>query len=142
MKNVLHLIRHILTAFTFFSVFISGTGKCFAQSSEAFRVNAATFGPSKDFIVTIDGKNALVYSSPVSASFSSFTLSKPVEIKIKSLTHDVKWVDLRPLSSGIKPVIPLPWQTIPMDRLRKTIEEENKTALYCSMNARISLWKE
>jgi len=47
----------------------------------------------------------MVYSSPVPVSFCSFDIDNPVEIIIKSLTRDVKWADLRPLSSGIKPVI-------------------------------------
>jgi hypothetical protein len=67
-------------------------------------VNPVSFNPSHDFTVTIDGENALVYSSPIPAAFCSFDISKPVEVKIKSLSRDIKWVDVRPFSSNIKPV--------------------------------------
>lgn len=75
-----------------------------SQSRAVVPVNPARFNPSPEFSVTVDGKNALVYSSPIPAAFCSFTMSKPVVVKIKSLVRDVKWVDVRPLSSGIKPV--------------------------------------
>ncbi len=75
-----------------------------AQNRPVVPINPASLEPSAEFSVMVDGKNALVYSSPIPAAFCSFSMSKPVEIKIKSLIRDIKWVDVRPLSSGIKPV--------------------------------------
>jgi hypothetical protein len=76
-----------------------------AQSRIVIPVSPASFAPSSEFRVTVDSKNVLVYSSPIPVAFCSFDMNKPVDIVIKCLTRDVKWADLRPLSSGIKPII-------------------------------------
>ncbi len=102
MKTCHRITSRLLSLTILLSVYLTGTA--FGQNSHSTRENAVSFSPSPDFSITIDRKNVLVYSSPIPASFCSFTLIKPVEIKIKSLTRDIKWVDLRPLSSGIKPV--------------------------------------
>ncbi|MEP7111160.1 MAG: glycosyl hydrolase family 28 protein [Ferruginibacter sp.] len=83
---------------------LAGFSNCKAQNRIPAPVNPLSFTPAADFSVQIDGKNALVYASPIPANFCSFVISKPVEVTIKSLTRDIKWVDVRPLSSGIKPV--------------------------------------
>lgn len=59
--------------------------------------------PSEDFRVWIDGREAFVYSSPVPAAYCSFDIHGPVNVTIKA-NRDIKWVDIRPLSSRINPV--------------------------------------
>ncbi|MEO5592401.1 MAG: glycosyl hydrolase family 28 protein [Chitinophagaceae bacterium] len=86
----------VLLLFNFFIV--AGQGRISAP------VNPATFTNAADFSVQIDGKNTMVYASPLPADFCSFVVGKPVQIKIKSLTRDVKWVDVRPYSAGIRPI--------------------------------------
>ena len=86
------------------AIMVMGTAFCSAQH-EAVPVAQASFTPSSEFSVKADGKDVMVYSSPFPAAFCSIELSKPVDIIIKSLTRDVKWADIRPLSSGIKPGI-------------------------------------
>lgn len=80
------------------------TGSLYAQNRSSGSVNPASFTPSPDFNVKVDGKNVLVYSSPIPAAFCSFVMTKPVEITIRSLNRDIKWVDVRPKSAGIKPL--------------------------------------
>lgn len=77
----------------------------FAQTGNAVPLSPAGFSPSPEFLVTVNGKNVLVYSSPVPAAFCNFDMDRPVDIVVKSLTRDVKWVDVRPLSAGIRPTI-------------------------------------
>jgi hypothetical protein len=59
--------------------------------------------PSRDYEVTVNGKKTFVYASPVPASYCSFDMSGPVDITIKA-NRDIKWVDVRPKTAGIKPV--------------------------------------
>lgn len=59
--------------------------------------------PSADYKVAIDRKPTFVYDSPIPASYCSFDMNGPVEIKIKA-NRDIKWVDVRPRSAGIHPV--------------------------------------
>lgn len=59
--------------------------------------------PSEDYTVNIGGRPAFVYASPIPASFCSFPLERPVTVRITT-TQDVKWVDVRPLSAGVRPV--------------------------------------
>lgn len=61
----------------------------------------AGLAPSPDYQVTINGREAFVYASPVPAAYCSFELDTPVIVTIKA-NRDVKWVDVRPLSAGIK----------------------------------------
>jgi hypothetical protein len=61
----------------------------------------AGLAPSADYQVTINGREAFVYASPVPAAYCSFELDTPVVVRIKA-NRDVKWVDVRPLSAGIK----------------------------------------
>ena len=92
---------------TFLMIFllgIAGISCSIAQNRTAAPVNPVSFTSAADFSVQIDGKNTIVYASPIPANFCSFVMTKPVEVKIKSLTRDIKWVDVRPLSDGIKPV--------------------------------------
>lgn len=63
----------------------------------------AGLAPSAEYTVSVNGQNAFVYSSPVPAAYCSFDMNGPVTITIKA-NRDIKWVDVRPLSSGIKPV--------------------------------------
>ncbi|HLL43381.1 MAG TPA: hypothetical protein VK369_09595, partial [Segetibacter sp.] len=58
--------------------------------------------PSQDYEVTVNGKKAFVYASPVPAAYCSFDMSGPVDITIKA-NRDIKWVDVRPRSAGIQP---------------------------------------
>lgn len=86
-----------------FTIIIT-TGSLYGQNRPSVPVNAVKFTPSPEFSVKVDGRNVLVYSSPVPAAFCSFDFTKPTDITIKALMRDVKWVDVRPLSSGINPV--------------------------------------
>lgn len=58
--------------------------------------------PAPDFQVSIDGRPAFVYASPIPASFCSFDLLGPVTVVIKA-NRDVRWVDVRPFSAHVKP---------------------------------------
>jgi hypothetical protein len=56
--------------------------------------------PSSYYMVQANGENVFVYDSP-SASYSMFDFEGTVEVKIKA-ARDVKWVDIRPKTLGIK----------------------------------------
>ncbi|MEP7109236.1 MAG: glycosyl hydrolase family 28 protein [Ferruginibacter sp.] len=58
--------------------------------------------PSAEYQVKVNGQDVFVYASPVPAAWCSFDMDQPVEITIKA-NRDIKWVDIRPLSSRIKP---------------------------------------
>lgn len=58
--------------------------------------------PSADYHVSINGKEAFVYKSPVPAAYCGFDLDHPVTVKIKA-NRDVRWVDIRPRSLNIQP---------------------------------------
>ncbi len=57
--------------------------------------------PSNEYDVTVNGKKAFVYASPVPAAYCSFEMNGPVDVIIKA-ARDVKWVDVRPFSAGVK----------------------------------------
>jgi hypothetical protein len=86
-------------------ILFAGSYSGIAQTRNIVPLSQASFSPSPEFHVMVNGKNVLVYSSPLPAAFCIFDMEKPVDIFIKSLTRDVKWVDVRPLSAGIKPLI-------------------------------------
>jgi hypothetical protein len=83
----------------------------FLISALPFLLNAQTgiypvpagLKPSAEYKVSVNGRDAFVYQSPIPAAYCSFDIEKPSEIVIK-VNRDVKWVDIRPLSAGIKPV--------------------------------------
>ncbi len=56
--------------------------------------------PSAYYMVQANGKNVFVYDSPV-ASYAMFDFEGIAEVTIKA-RRDVKWVDIRPTSLGIK----------------------------------------
>lgn len=56
---------------------------------------------SKIYSVKVDGKASFVYDAPV-ASLTAFDMIGPVTIEITA-NRDIKWVDIRPKSLGIKP---------------------------------------
>ncbi len=103
MKTNPLFIKTLKISISILFILFTATNPAIAQNRASVRVIPASFNPSPEFTVTADGKDVLVYSSPVPAAFCSFNKTKPVDIKIKSLAQDVKWVDVRPLSSGIKP---------------------------------------
>ena len=105
MKDKLIFQNFLIHLFSLMIIILLGSNLVIAQSRNDIPISPAGFTPSSEFRVTVDGKNVLVYSSPIPVAFCSFVMNKPVDIVIKSLTRDVKWADLRPLSSGIKPVI-------------------------------------
>lgn len=105
MKNRPHFLDFLKYTGAFIALIIIETALGFGQSHDAVRGNSAGFKPSSEFRVTVDGKNVLVYSSSIPLSFCSFEISKPVDVVVQSLSRDVKWVDIRPLSSGVKPKI-------------------------------------
>ena len=75
----------------------------------------ATLAPSEAYQVKVNGKSAFVYASPVPAAYCAFEMSGPVEIVLKA-NRDVKWVDVRPLSAGIKPTFKDSLITIRLDK--------------------------
>ncbi len=100
--KIQHLFLKPYLLFSF--VYLHGVQPIIAQSARPVPAQNASLSPSQEFSVSVDGKNVLVYSSHIPAAFCSFDINKPIEIRIKSLLRDIKWVDVRPLSSGIKPV--------------------------------------
>jgi len=60
---------------------------------------------SQAYSLKVDGQPVLVIDNPVPASYAAFEFLKdPVTVEIEC-AQDVKWVDVRPLSAGIKPQI-------------------------------------
>lgn len=98
----LNFIRYSLLSVAAIAI---ATTTGFAQPINADPVTCASFIPSPEFKVMVDGRDVLVYSSPIPLAFCSFELSKPVDIVVRSLRRDIKWAEIRPLSSGIRPVI-------------------------------------
>jgi hypothetical protein len=105
MKNKLNFRDFLKYLFSLITIVHLGSNFTFAQSLNNVPISTATFTPSSEFRVTVDGKSVHVYSSPIPLAFCSFEMSKPVEIVVKSLRRDIKWANIRPLSSGIIPVI-------------------------------------
>jgi hypothetical protein len=62
----------------------------------------AGLAPSAEYTVTVNGREAFVYGSPVPAAYCSFDMQGPVDVVIKA-ARDIKWVDVRPATAGIKP---------------------------------------
>ncbi|SHF11263.1 Glycosyl hydrolases family 28 [Mariniphaga anaerophila] len=60
--------------------------------------------PSKQYSVKVNGISNFVLDNPVPSSFVAFGMENEVSVEIES-KRTVKWVDVRPLSAGIKPVI-------------------------------------
>ena len=63
----------------------------------------AGLAASPDYQVQVNGQSAFVYASPAPAAYCSFDMNGSVEITIKA-NRDIKWVDVRPLAAGIKPI--------------------------------------
>ncbi|MDR2968770.1 MAG: hypothetical protein LBV32_04090 [Tannerellaceae bacterium] len=61
--------------------------------------------PSGRFKLKAGGMSVLVMSNPIPCSFAAFEMqpNESVTVEIEDI-NDVKWVDVRPLSAGIKPV--------------------------------------
>jgi hypothetical protein len=57
--------------------------------------------PSAQYRVKVNGKDCFVYDSPVPAAYCMMDFTGPLDIEIIS-ARDVKWVDLRPRSSGVQ----------------------------------------
>jgi hypothetical protein len=103
MKNQPLFLSYLKQRFSLVLIMLFVSVSLFAQNRPSVPVNPVSFTPSPEFSVKIDGKSMLVYSSPIPAAFCNFIMKKPVDVTIKSLTRDIKWVDIRPLSAGIKP---------------------------------------
>ncbi|MDN5292531.1 MAG: hypothetical protein PWQ06_2770 [Anaerophaga sp.] len=59
---------------------------------------------SDSYTLTVDGIPVHVIDNPVPCSFAAFEMELAVSVEIESKVT-VKWVDVRPLNAGIKPVI-------------------------------------
>jgi len=59
---------------------------------------------SDSYTLTVDGIPVHVIDNPVPCSFAAFEMEQAVSVEIESKVT-VKWVNVRPLSAGIKPVI-------------------------------------
>ena len=73
-----------------------------AAAQEIIYPVPAGLKPSTDYTVFVNGKEVFVYASPIPAAYCSFEMSGPVTVTIRA-NRDIKWVDVRPLSSGITP---------------------------------------
>ena len=73
-----------------------------AAAQEIIYPVPAGLKPSTDYTVFVNGKEVFVYASPIPAAYCSFEMIGPVTVIIKA-NRDIKWVDVRPLSSGITP---------------------------------------
>lgn len=60
--------------------------------------------PSSLYSLKAAGQSVTVIDNPIPASFAAFETDGAVSVEIEC-TQDVKWVDIRPLRLGIKPVI-------------------------------------
>jgi hypothetical protein len=60
--------------------------------------------PSVRYSLKAGGQTVLVTDNPIPAAFAAFETDQAVPIEI-ACTQDVKWVDIRPVRLGIKPVI-------------------------------------
>ena len=60
--------------------------------------------PSQRYTLKAEGLPVLVMQHPIPASFAAFETDGAANIEI-TCTHDVKWVDVRPLRAGIRPKI-------------------------------------
>jgi len=105
MKSQLVFLNFIRYSVSSVAAVIIATITGFAQLTNTVPVTCASFIPSPEFKVMVDGRDVLVYSSPIPLAFCSFEMSKPVDIVVRSLRRDIKWADIRPVSSGIRPVI-------------------------------------
>jgi hypothetical protein len=85
--------------------------------------------PSKAFKVQINGKEIPVYDVPV-AAISSFTFKEESKVSVKT-PCDVKWVDVRPLSLGIKP-------SFDSNEIRFTINEPCKVSVELNRDLAVS----
>ena len=97
-KIQLNLIYFLIPVFLFFSALSNSV-----MAQEIIYPAPLGVKPSPDFGVHIEGRPAFVYASPIPASYCSFDMNGPVEIKIKA-NRDIKWVDIRPRSASIHPV--------------------------------------
>jgi len=59
---------------------------------------------SSRYLLKAEGQSVFVIDNPVPAAFASFEADGAVQIEIECW-QDIKWVDVRPLKAGIKPVI-------------------------------------
>lgn len=87
--------------FTLIVYLISNNAIVFAQP--VLYPEPQGLSPSAEYSVTINGKDAFVYASPIPAAYCSFDINGTVDIIIKA-NRDIKWVDVRPLALGIKPI--------------------------------------
>jgi hypothetical protein len=98
MNNTRHFpgqIKRVLC----FAVLLFSRFCLYSQASAYPEPNGFQWAP--EYEVTVNGQKNFVYYSPVPAAYCSFDISGPVDIVIK-VRRDVKWVDVRPLSAGIK----------------------------------------
>ncbi len=74
----------------------------------AVRADVITFpftegmDPSIHYMLKAGGKDVMVYDAPF-ASYAVFDFTGTVEVEIRA-DRDIKWVDVRPHSAGLKPV--------------------------------------
>lgn len=59
---------------------------------------------SGDYQVWVNEVPQTVIQVPVPASYTAFSMEGKVQVKIKA-AHDVKWAEIHPVSSGIKPIL-------------------------------------
>ena len=85
-------------------IFILCIFNAYSSMAQAFIYpSPAGLAASPDYEVKINGQPSFVYASPAQAAYCSFDMNGPVEITIKA-NRDIKWVDVRPLAKGIKPL--------------------------------------
>lgn len=86
--------KYLIISALIVTQFVSANIRTYDYPSE---VNA-----SGRFKLKVDGIPVMVLDNPIPCSFAAFEMKQGVTIEIED-TIDVKWVDVRPLSAGIKP---------------------------------------
>ena len=81
-------------------VFVSGSGLPAADRQVVLYPAPPGIEPSVDFRVQVDGRDCFVYTCDT-ASFCIFSFKDKADISVFP-SHDVKWVDIRPLSAKIR----------------------------------------
>ncbi|CAN5825120.1 hypothetical protein BH24BAC1_BH24BAC1_17790 [soil metagenome] len=127
-----HLLHFQFLFFTFLVGLTAGP----ARAQVTVYPAPANLAPSEAYRVEVNGKPVFVYQSPVPAAYCSFDMVGPVEIVVKA-NRDVRWVDVRPLSAGIKATFKDSLITIRLDKPAQLSIELNgsiKTPLFVFAN--------
>ena len=92
--NIIAMMRNLLfLSFLFYTLTLSGQVTTW-QSPEGF-------ASDKYYQVKVNGVSVPVYDTPI-ASYAIFDFTGKVTVEVNTM-YDVRWVDIRPLKSALKP---------------------------------------